>query len=51
MSGKTDEEKLGFSYEVVDDILMYNECPDEALTQKITNLYTKNLHKIFPIQI
>lgn len=49
MSGKTDEEKLGFSYEVVDDILMYNEFPDEALTQKITNLYTKNLHKIFPM--
>ena len=32
-----------------DDILMYNEFPDEVLTQKITNLYTKNLHKISPM--
>ena len=46
MSGKSDEEKLGFTYEVLDNYIRTGVCEDKAIKDKIDHLHKINLHKI-----
>lgn len=46
LSGKTDEENLGFSYEVLDKYIREGICEDEELRKKIDVLHERNLFKL-----
>jgi NAD+ synthase len=46
LSGKTDEEKLGFTYAVLDKYIREGVCEDTAIKEKIDRLHQANLHKI-----
>jgi NAD+ synthase len=46
LSGMTDEEKLGFTYDVLDRYIREGVCEDQALKEKIDCLYRANLHKV-----
>lgn len=50
LSGKTDEDNLGFTYDELDMYLLYGVMPetDEAY-EKIMNAHYKNLHKMNPM--
>lgn len=45
MSGKTDEDNLGFSYETLDAYLLDNVTPDYATLRNINARYRNNIHK------
>lgn len=45
MTGKTDEEKLGFTYEQVDDYLLDGIIPEYDAYRKIVEAHQRNLHK------
>lgn len=45
MSGKSDEDKLGFTYEELDEYIFTGECSDEA-RKKIEKLHRANIHKL-----
>ena len=49
MSGKSDEEKLGFTYEVLDRYIRTGEIEDQAIKAKIDRMHALNLHKIQPM--
>jgi len=49
MSGKSDEEKLGFTYEVLDRYIRTGEIDDEAIKEKIDRMHRNNLHKLLPM--
>ena len=49
MSGKSDEEKLGFSYEVLDEYIRTGNVSDLRIKEKIDYLHKINLHKILPM--
>ena len=49
MSGKSDEEKLGFSYEVLDEYIRTGNILDLRIKEKIDYLHKINLHKILPM--
>lgn len=46
MSGKSDEEKLGFTYAVLDRYIRTGEIDDEATKERIERLHRCNLHKM-----
>ena len=46
MSGKSDEEKLGFTYEMLDTYIRTGVCEDEAIKAKIDRMHVLNLHKL-----
>ena len=46
MSFKSDEEKLGFTYEVLDKYIRTGEIDDLKIKEKIDKMYLANLHKI-----
>jgi NAD+ synthase len=46
LSGKTDEEKLGFTYAVLDKYIREGVCEDAATKEKIDRMHQANLHKI-----
>ena len=46
MSGKSDEEKLGFTYEMLDKYIRTGVIEDEAIKAKIDRMHKLNLHKI-----
>lgn len=46
MSFKSDEEKLGFTYEVLDKYIRTGEIGDLKIKEKIDKMYLANLHKI-----
>lgn len=46
MSGKSDEEKLGFTYEVLDRYIRTGEIESPILKEKIDRLHKNNLHKL-----
>lgn len=50
MSGKSDEEKLGFTYEVLDRYIRTGECDDPKIKERIDHLHKINLHKIEPMK-
>ncbi len=49
LCGKTDEENLGFTYEMLDTYIRTGVCEDEAIKQKIDRMHAANLHKITPM--
>ena len=49
LCGKTDEEGLGFSYEVLDRYIRTGECDDTLIKEKIDTLHERNLFKLMPI--
>ena len=46
LCGKTDEENLGFTYEVLDKYICEGVCEDLAVKEKIDYLHNKNLFKL-----
>ena len=46
MSFKSDEEKLGFTYEVLDKYIITGEIDDLKIKEKIDKMHLANLHKI-----
>lgn len=49
MSGKSDEERLGFTYAVLDHYIRTGEIEDEAIREKIERMHRANLHKLLPM--
>lgn len=46
MSNKSDEEKIGFSYEVLDKYIKTKEIDDLKIKEKIDRMHEANLHKL-----
>ena len=46
LSGKTDEDKLGFTYEVLDRYIRTGEIDDPAVKERIDTLHERNLFKL-----
>ncbi|MBQ0001783.1 MAG: NAD(+) synthase [Clostridiales bacterium] len=46
LSGMTDEDKIGFTYAVLDHYVLTGECEDEATKAKIDRMHALNLHKL-----
>lgn len=51
LCGKTDEENIGFSYEVLDRYIRENKCEDKEILNKIITMHNRALHKISPIPV
>ena len=49
ISGKTDEDNLGFTYEVLDRYIREGLCEDKKIKEKIDGLHMASRHKITPI--
>ena len=49
LSGKSDEENLGFSYELLDQYIRTGVCENLAIKQRIDELYTCNEFKRLPM--
>ena len=49
LCGKSDEDNLGFSYEVLDKYIREGVCEDANVKEKIDTLYKMNLHKVNPM--
>lgn len=45
LTGKTDEDNLGFSYEILDRYIRTSECDDAECKQRIDELHVKNRFK------
>ena len=46
LSGKTDEDKLGFTYEVLDRYIRTGEIDDPKTKERIDTLHERNLFKL-----
>ena len=46
LSGKTDEDKLGFTYEVLDRYIRTGEIDDPKIKERIDTLHERNLFKL-----
>ena len=46
LSGKSDEDKLGFTYQVLDEYIRTGICYDSKVKEKIERLHQRNLHKV-----
>lgn len=46
LSGKSDEDKLGFTYDVLDRYIRTGEIDDVATKERIDQLHRQNLHKL-----
>lgn len=46
LCGKTDEDNLGFTYDVLDKYIRTGECEDEAVRQIIDEMHDKNKFKL-----
>ena len=49
LSGQTDEDKLGFTYAVLDRYISTGEIDDPAVKERIDALHAANLHKLMPM--
>lgn len=49
MSGKSDEERLGFTYAVLDRYIRTGKIDDEATRERIERMHRANLHKLLPM--
>lgn len=49
LCGKTDEENLGFSYDVLDEYIRTGVCQDGQVKQRIDDLHERNLFKLKPM--
>lgn len=46
LSGQDDEQKLGFTYAMLDQYILTGVCEDEVKKEKIDRLHRNNLHKL-----
>lgn len=46
LSGLSDEDKIGFTYAVLDHYVLTGECEDEGTRSKIDRMHRLNLHKL-----
>jgi NAD+ synthase len=46
LSGQTDEDKLGFTYDTLGAYVRTGKCDDEETKKKIDRLHRLNLHKL-----
>ena len=51
MSGKSDEERLGFTYAVLDKYIRTGEIDDEETRERIERMHRANLHKLLPMPV
>lgn len=51
LTDKSDEESLGFTYEVLDKFIRTGECRDEAVKEKILKLNRMNKFKLEPVPV
>lgn len=51
LTGKTDEDVFGFSYEILNKYIREGICEDEKLRQKIDKMHRYSRHKFLPIPI
>ena len=49
LCGKTDEDRFGFTYEVLNKYILTGVCEDEDIKTKIDDMHKKNLFKLQPI--
>jgi NAD+ synthase len=49
LTGLTDEDNLGFSYDVLDRYIREGVCEDAAVREKIDRLHSAGLHKLNPM--
>ena len=49
LCGKTDEDRFGFTYEVLNKYIRTGVCEDEETKKKIDEMHQKNLFKLRPI--
>jgi len=49
LSGMSDEEKLGFTYEVLNKYIRTGVCEDIEIKEKIDRMHQQALHKLMPI--
>ena len=49
LSGKTDEDNLGFSYSTLDDYLLHGIKPNPEVLENIERRHRNNLHKLEPM--
>lgn len=49
LSGKTDEDNLGFTYSVLDDYLLHGIKPEQSVLDNIERRHRANLHKLEPM--
>lgn len=49
LCGKTDEDRFGFTYEVLNKYIRTGICEDEVIKAKIDEMHNKNLFKLNPI--
>ena len=49
LCGKTDEDNLGFSYDVLDRYIRTGEIDDLNIKNKIDSMHEKNLFKLLPM--
>lgn len=45
LCGKTDEDNFGFTYNQLNNVIIFDTCGDEEVDNKISDLYRKNLFK------
>lgn len=51
LCGKTDEENLGFSYDVLDKYITTGEIENQEVKEKIDSMHKKNLFKLLPMPV
>lgn len=49
LSGLSDEEKLGFSYQTLSKYILTGVCEDASARERIDRLHKQNVHKLLPI--
>lgn len=49
LSGKTDEDNFGFTYDALDTYIRTGKCEDEAVKEKIDKLHRANAFKMMPM--
>lgn len=49
LSGKSDEDNMGFTYAVLDKYIQTGEIEDKAIKEKIDKMHAANLHKLLPM--
>jgi NAD+ synthetase len=49
LCGSTDEDNLGFTYDVLDKYIAGGGCADENIRKRIDHLHYKNIHKLKPM--
>ncbi|GAB6160236.1 NAD(+) synthase [Howardella ureilytica] len=49
LSGSSDEEKLGFTYEELEKYIYSGDCDNAVSKERIERLHIRNLHKILPM--